>query len=78
MSHQAISTDSLQQAGRTFPPSPEVVQHALINSAQYDAMYARSVNDSEKFWMEQSATLDWFKKPTHARKHEWNTDKRVI
>jgi acetyl-CoA synthetase len=73
-----ISTESLQQAGRTFPPSPEVVKHALINSAQYDAMYARSVNDSENFWMEQSATLDWFKKPTLALKYDWNTDKRVI
>ncbi len=78
MSKEAISTQSLQQAGRTFPPSAEVIKHALINSAQYDAMYARSVNDSEKFWMEQSASLDWFKKPTHARKFEWNTDKRVI
>jgi len=74
----AISTESLQQAGRTFPPSPEVIKHALINSAQYDAMYARSVNDSENFWMEQSTTLDWFKQPTHARKFEWNTDKRII
>jgi acetyl-CoA synthetase len=74
----AISTESLQQAGRTFPPSPEVIKHALLNEAQFNAMYARSVNDSEKFWMEQAATLDWFKKPTHARKFEWNTDKRVI
>jgi len=73
-----ISTESLQQAGRTFPPSPVVIKHALINSAQYDAMYARSVNDSENFWMEQSTTLDWFKQPTHARKFEWNTDKRII
>ncbi len=78
MSQPAISTESLQQAGRTFPPSPEVIQHALINSAQYDAMYARSIKDPDKFWMEQSATLDWFKQPTVARKHEWSTDKRVI
>ena len=78
MSHNAISTESLQQAGRTFPPSLEVVKHALLNEAQFNAMYARSVNDPEKFWMEQSATFEWLKKPTHASKHEWNTDKRVI
>ncbi len=78
MSNQAISTESLQQAGRTFPPSPAVVKHALINSTQYDAMSARSIKDSEKFWMEQSASLDWFQKPTVAGKHEWNTEKRVI
>ena len=78
MSNQAISTESLQQAGRTFPPAPEVIKHALINSAQYNSMYARSIKDPEKFWMEQSATLAWFKPPTHACKYEWNTDQRVI
>ena len=78
MSQPAISTQSLQQAGKTFPPSPEVIQHALVNSAQYDAMYARSVREPEKFWMEQAQTLEWFKPPTHARKFDWNTDARKI
>lgn len=78
MSQNAISTQSLQQAGRTFAPSSEVVSHALLNEAQFNAMYERSVKDSDTFWMEQSASLEWFKKPTVARQHEWSTDKRVI
>ena len=78
MSHHAISTDSLQQAGRTFPPSPAVVERALINSSQYDAMYARSLREPEKFWLEQANTLEWFKKPTVARKFDWNTDARKV
>jgi acetyl-CoA synthetase len=77
MSH-AISTESLQQAGRTFPPSPDVIQHALINAAQYDALYARSIREPEAFWLEQAQTLEWFKKPTVARKFDWNTDARKI
>ena len=78
MSQTANSTQSLQQAGRTFPPTPEVVKHALINSSQYDAMYARSISEPDKFWMEQANTLEWFKQPTVARKFEWNTDARKI
>jgi acetyl-CoA synthetase len=68
MSHQAISTESLQHAGRTFPPSPAVINHAHLNAAQYDALYARSLREPEKFWLEQAKTLEWFKAPTVARK----------
>ena len=78
MSNQAISTDSLQQAGKTFPPSAEAVQRAHIKAAQYDAMYARSLSEPEKFWLEQAQTLEWFKPPTVARKFNWATDARKI
>ena len=78
MSQAIISTESLQPAGQTFPPAPAVIQHALINAAQYEALYQRSIREPEKFWLEQAHTLEWFKPPTHARKFEWNTDKRRI
>jgi len=63
---------------RTFPPSAEVVKRAHINAAKYKEMYDRSVKDPDKFWLEQSNTLEWFKKPTVARKFTWNTDSRTI
>jgi acetyl-CoA synthetase len=75
---QAISTDSLSHESRTFPPSPAVVQHALLNAAQFNALYEKSIREPEAFWLEQAQTLEWFKKPTHARKSEWNTDARKI
>ena len=78
MSDQAISTDSLQHAGRTFPPSAEVVERAHLNAEQFDARYARSIGEPDKFWLEQANTLDWFKKPTVAGKHIWDTDARKI
>ena len=77
MSDKAISTESLQQEGRTFPPSPEVVKHALINRrfANTDALYQqRSLREPDKFWLEQAQSLEWFKKPTVARKFDWSTD----
>ena len=78
MNDKTISTESLQQVGRTFPPSPAVVQHALINAAKYDALYARSIGEPDSFWLEQAHALEWFKKPTVARKFDWNTDARKI
>ena len=75
---QAISTDSLSHESRTFPPSPAVVQHALLNAAQFNALYEKSIREPEAFWLEQANALDWFYKPTHARKFDWNTDGRMI
>jgi acetyl-CoA synthetase len=78
MSAHAISTDSLSQESRTFPPSPEVVQRAHLNAAQFDALYQRSLREPESFWLEQARTLDWFKAPRHARKFTWDTNARKI
>ena len=73
------SMDSLQHAGLTFPPSAERTKNAWINSQkQYDDMYERSINDSDNFWLEQSKTLHWFKKPTKALKYTWDTKARII
>jgi acetyl-CoA synthetase len=70
---QTVSTSSLMQEGRIFPPSKEVIQRAYINHEQYEKMYERSVKDPDGFWLEQATTLDWFKKPTKGRKYIWDT-----
>jgi acetyl-CoA synthetase len=70
---QTVSTSSLMQEGRSFPPSQEVIQRAYINHAQYQQMYDRSIKDPDGFWLEQAATLDWIKKPTKGRKYVWDT-----
>ncbi|HTV61958.1 MAG TPA: AMP-binding protein, partial [Verrucomicrobiae bacterium] len=75
---ESISTDSLSHENRKFPPAAEVRQRALLNAAQFDALYQRSVHESEKFWLEQARMLEWFKPPKHALKFEWNTDARKI
>jgi len=75
---KTVSTSSLMQETRTFPPSAEVIKRAHINAEQYKKMYERSVKDSDKFWLEQCETLDWFKKPTVARKYVWDTAARKI
>jgi acetyl-CoA synthetase len=75
---QTVSTSSLLQESRTFPPSPEVVRRAYINAEEYRRMYEQSVNEPDKFWLEQARVLDWIKPPTVARRYEWNTAARKI
>jgi acetyl-CoA synthetase len=70
---KTVSTSSLMQEGRSFPPSKEVIQRAYINHEQYQKMYERSIKDPDGFWLEQAATLDWIKKPTKGRKYVWDT-----
>jgi acetyl-CoA synthetase len=66
------------QESRTFPPDREVIQHALVNAEQYEKMYERSIKDPDAFWLDQAATLDWFKSPTKGRKYIWNTSAKII
>jgi len=36
-------------------------EHGLLNEAEYEAMYQRSVRDPDTFWAEQAGILDWIK-----------------
>jgi acetyl-CoA synthetase len=40
---------------------PAVSARALVDATGYDEMYARSVNDNEKFWAEQADRIDWIR-----------------
>jgi len=75
---KTVSTSSLLQENRTFPPSPEVVKRAYINAEQYQAMYERSIREPDAFWLEQADTLEWFKKPKLGRRFVWDTAARQI
>jgi len=75
---QTVSTSSLMQEGRTFPPGKEVVQRAYINAGQYQKMYERSIKDPDGFWLEQAGTLEWIKKPTQGRKYVWDTAAKKV
>lgn len=45
-----------------YYPKPEFSRNAWIKSMdQYQEMYARSINDPEKFWAEQAQSFSWFK-----------------
>ena len=49
---------------KVFEPSSTAKARTLTTAAQYDELYARSVNDPDGFWAEQAKRLDWIKPPT--------------
>jgi acetyl-CoA synthetase len=54
---------SLMREDRVFPPLAEFAAKAWIGSeAEYERMYARSVEDPEGFWGDAAGELEWFKK----------------
>ncbi|MET0504299.1 MAG: acetate--CoA ligase, partial [Luteibacter sp.] len=46
------------------PVDPAFAAQARVRKADYDAMYARSIQDPEGFWKEMSERLDWIVPPT--------------
>ena len=47
-----------------FPVPASLARGAWIDEAKYEALYAASMADPEKFWGEQGKRLDWIK-PYH-------------
>ena len=46
---------------KTIPVPKEIAEHALIDKAKYDEMYARSLKDPDGFWGEHGKRIDWIK-----------------
>src|SRR6185295_12430631 len=58
-------------ADRIAPPA-ETVRDTHCTSGQYDAAYARSLDDPDGFWADQAKRIDWVKAPT--RIANWSFD----
>ena len=70
---------SYSEENRRFPPPPAFAAKATISSKkQYEEMYKQSLEEPEKFWLEQAKTIEWFKKPSIALKYTWETDKKLV
>ena len=55
-----------------YPVPAEWSNRALVDRAQYAAMYTRSLQDPDGFWLEQAASLDWMVPPSQAG--DWSFD----
>ena len=64
---------------RTFPPPAEIKANAYISSEeQYQKMWEQSINEPDKFWLEQAKNISWIKKPTKSLEYTWDTKNRKI
>jgi len=77
---QEKGMESLMTERRTFPPPQPLQAEAHVTSMeQYQQMYDRSVNDPDGFWLEQAEQMvHWFRKPTVACAHTWDTAAHTI
>lgn len=74
-----LSVDHLLKEGRKFPPPRHISENAHIgNEDAYSEMYRQSLEDPEQFWLQQSETLHWFRKPTVACHYVWDTENAHI
>jgi len=79
MGNEQKSMTSLMTEQRKFPPPKSVSDGAHIKTMeQYQKMWDESINDPDKFWLEQAKTLTWFKEPTKTLEYTWDTKARKI
>ena len=57
-----------------LPVSPAWAERALIDRAQYDEMYARSITDPEGFWRKVAGRIDWIRPFTKVKDVSWDPD----
>ncbi len=50
-----------------YPVAETARARALVDEASYEAMYARSIEDTEGFWAEQAQRIDWIRPFTKVR-----------
>jgi acetyl-CoA synthetase len=79
MGNEKKSMTSLMTEDRKFPPPASLAAKAHIGSMkQYQQMWEQSVNEPDKFWLEQAKSLTWFKNPTKGLEYTWDTKNRKI
>jgi acetyl-CoA synthetase len=60
------------------PVAPTWREHAFIDRAKYEEMYARSLTDPEGFWREQAGRIAWMKPFTRVKNVSWDPDNFFI
>ncbi|MES2905914.1 MAG: acetate--CoA ligase [Pseudomonadota bacterium] len=60
--------------GKTYAVSKEWASSAKITSEKYEALYAESFSDPEKFWRREAQRIDWLKPFTKIKNTHFGTD----
>ncbi|HEV8053066.1 MAG TPA: acetate--CoA ligase [Parachlamydiaceae bacterium] len=75
----AQSVSHLLNEDRKFIPSKDLSSHAHVkNLSEYEALYRRSIENSDEFWLEQAQTLTWDQFPETACNYTWDTVNKII
>jgi acetyl-CoA synthetase len=52
---------------KVYPVPEALAERAWIDAARYETLYRQSVEDPERFWLEQAERLSWLKAPTKVK-----------
>ena len=63
---------------KTYPVDPSVAQHAHIDAAKYQQMYAQSIEDPDAFWGDMAQNLNWDKPFTQVKQTRFSADDTEI
>jgi acetyl-CoA synthetase len=67
------TVDHLLHERRIFYPPHKLSRRSHIpNLETYYKLYRRSIEEEEKFWLEQADQFLWFKKPAKAARYDWS------
>ena len=61
-----------------IPVPDEWRARALVDSAKYEEMYARSVKDPDGFWAAEASRIDWIKPFTKVKNVSWDPENLSI
>ncbi len=79
MGNEKKAITSLMTEDRKFAPPAAIAAKAHIGSMkQYQQMWEQSINEPDKFWLEQAKSLVWFKEPKKGLEYTWDTKNRKI
>ncbi|WP_315761396.1 acetate--CoA ligase [Sphingomonas sp. Y38-1Y] len=56
----------------TYPVPADWAARAHVDAAEYERLYAASMDDADAFWLDQAKRLDWIEAPTKAG--NWSFD----
>ena len=57
-----------------IPVSKNTAQSALINAAQYEALYSESISDPDAFWRTHGQRIDWMRPFTKVKNTQYGKD----
>ena len=74
MGNEKKAITSLMTEDRKFAPPASIAAKRHISSMkQYQQMWEQSINDADKFWLEQAKSLHGSKNPTKGLEYTWDT-----
>ncbi len=69
----------LLQEKRKFPPEEGFAKQAWVRDLQqFEHFYQQSIEQPDRFWLEQCQTLNWDRFPTKGCEYTWDTNNRIV